>query len=185
MGIFSCSRPHIVFRMLHLLFHLQEIWIRRQSIQKISICWKRKGKPFVLHKWPTGFLRQQWNKMGMERRTGSWKYVFLHSGGISWNCVYIVFRLLSLYYVVCTSQFLRINGRPFPVKAYADKIEILISKGSLTSEAAIEFTDESPHIARVSFTIHKAGQYSISAKFDGRHVRGSLALHDFLPGNLP
>ena len=43
--------------------------------------------------------------------------------------------------------------------------------------------EESPHIALVSFNIHKAGQYSVSVKFDGFHVRGSLALFDFTPGD--
>jgi hypothetical protein len=56
------------------------------------------------------------------------------------------------------------------------------AKVAMTTEFGSANRPENMNLARVSFTVHKAGEYVISVMMGGRHIKGSPFSKTFEPG---
>lgn len=83
-------------------------------------------------------------------------------------------------------RFFQKNGTPYPIST-ADNVLVEILHQNAKVATTIDLGSEEPcnaNVARVSFTVHKSGEYSISVMIDGHHIKGSPFKKTFEPGPI-
>jgi hypothetical protein len=110
------------------------------------------------------------------------------------NIDFILYNISSNYEKHVPSQFYQRNGRPYKVSE-GDQLFIEIILGSLKMPCTISFASKADasgggsgnnvtNIAKVSFTVHKSGQYRIVIMVAGAPMKGSPFTKTFLPGAM-
>ncbi|XP_076442500.1 apoptosis-resistant E3 ubiquitin protein ligase 1-like isoform X1 [Babylonia areolata] len=83
-------------------------------------------------------------------------------------------------------RFFQKNGSPYPISK-ADNVLVEIVHQNAKVATTMEFGSDLPsdvNLARVSFTVHKSGDYVISVMIGGRHIKGSPFSKTFEPGMI-
>ncbi|XP_070180625.1 apoptosis-resistant E3 ubiquitin protein ligase 1-like [Littorina saxatilis] len=83
-------------------------------------------------------------------------------------------------------RFFQKNGTPYPISK-EDNVLVEIVHQNAKVATTTEFGSDQPsdlNLARVSFTVHKSGEYVISVMIGGRHIKGSPFAKTFEPGAI-
>ncbi|KAL5008817.1 hypothetical protein ScPMuIL_014398 [Solemya velum] len=83
-------------------------------------------------------------------------------------------------------KFFQKNGKPYPV-SNADNLLVEILHHGVKVAAVMEVGGteaNTVNVARVSFTVHRAGEYQISVMIGGRHIKGSPFKKQFDAGPI-
>ena len=81
-------------------------------------------------------------------------------------------------------QFFHKSGKPYPVSNRDDINVEITHNGSLVAKTMSLGSVDPDHAneARVSFTVHKSGDYLVSVMFSTRHIKGSPFTKKFEAG---
>ncbi|CAI9739768.1 apoptosis-resistant E3 ubiquitin protein ligase 1-like [Octopus vulgaris] len=85
-----------------------------------------------------------------------------------------------------TVKFYQKNGKPYPVSNYDNIVVEILHLGAKVT-TTIDFGSEEPeksNEARVSFTVHRSGEYLISVLVGFMHIKGSPFKKSFQPGAI-
>ncbi|XP_041353724.1 apoptosis-resistant E3 ubiquitin protein ligase 1-like isoform X2 [Gigantopelta aegis] len=88
--------------------------------------------------------------------------------------------------VAFTIRFYQKNWKPYPI-SNADSVLVEIMHQGVKVATTMEYGSVEPtnaNLARVSFTVHKSGEYKISVMIGARHIKGSPFSKFFEPGPI-
>ena len=95
-------------------------------------------------------------------------------------------KLWLSVFVWLSFQFFQKNGTPYPISK-SDNVLVEIVHQNAKVATTTEFGSDEPsdaNLARVSFAVHRSGEYVISVMIGGRHIKGSPFSKTFEPGDF-